>query len=267
MARASRGDTRAPARVRPLRRSPPIARAAESDRSAPAPGSAPSPGDAGSSSDGVSDPDDVDPDVDPDAPAPTDLLAVACGVGLLTGLGVGAFNIAEHGVHDLVFLTTTAYSPDRFQVEGMRDVRPETWVQAVGGVAAPTAAGFAVTGLRFLAGGFEGEEAPRWGEARGKREGADGSWLGGARAAARPALKAAAAVVTLGAGASLGPEGPSVEIGASIAGSLNEATTSDQTKGEERERIGPETRRAKRRRARSASRRLGLVAAGEARRA
>lgn len=277
--RARRAAThRAPARVRPLRRSSPIARAAESDRSAPAPGSAPSPTDAGSSSDGVSDPDDVDPefdpDVDPDAPAPTDLLAVACGVGLLTGLGVGAFNIAEHGVHDLVFLTTTAYSPDRFQVEGMRDVRPETWVQAVGAVAAPTAAGFAVTGLRFLAGGFEGEEAPRWGEARGKREGEkDGSWLGGARAAARPALKAAAAVVTLGAGASLGPEGPSVEIGASIAGSLNEATTSSassdqhKTAGEKAPSLGElgvETRRAKRRRARSASRRLGLVAAGSA---
>jgi H+/Cl- antiporter ClcA len=193
---------------------------------------------------------------------------------LLTGLGVGAFNIAEHGVHDLVFLTTTAYSPDRFQVEGMRDVRPETWVQAVGAVAAPTAAGFAVTGLRFLAGGFEGEEAPRWGEARGKREGEkDGSWLGGARAAARPALKAAAAVVTLGAGASLGPEGPSVEIGASIAGSLNEATTSSassdqhKTAGEKAPSLGElgvETRRAKRRRARSASRRLGLVAAGSA---
>ena len=277
--RARRAAThRAPARVRPLRRSSPIARAAESDRSAPAPGSAPSPTDAGSSSDGVSDPDDVDPefdpDVDPDAPAPTDLLAVACGVGLLTGLGVGAFNIAEHGVHDLVFLTTTAYSPDRFQVEGMRDVRPETWVQAVGAVAAPTAAGFAVTGLRFLAGGFEGEEAPRWGEARGKREGEkDGSWLRGARAAARPALKAAAAVVTLGAGASLGPEGPSVEIGASIAGSLNEATTSSassdqhKTGGEKAPSLGElgvETRRAKRRRARSASRRLGLVAAGSA---
>ena len=281
--RARRAAThRAPARVRPLRRSSPIARAAESDRSAPAPGSAPSPTDPGSSSDGVSDPDlgdpELDPDVDPDAPAPTDLLAVACGVGLLTGLGVGLFNIAEHGVHDLVFLTTTAYSPDRFQVEGMRDVRPETWVQAVGAVAAPTAAGFAVTGLRFLAGGFEGEDAPRWGEARGKREGEkDGSWLRGARAAARPALKAAAAVVTLGAGASLGPEGPSVEIGASIAGSLNEATTSssvpgDQNKTPFREKkedargseLGVETRRARRRRARSASRRLGLVAAGSA---
>ena len=267
--RARRAAThRAPARVRPLRRSYPITRAAESDRSAPAPGSAPSPTDPGSSSDGVSDPDlgdpDVDPDVDPDAPAPTDLLAVACGVGLLTGLGVGLFNIAEHGVHDLVFLTTTAYSPDRFQVEGMRDVRPETWVQAVGAVAAPTAAGFAVTGLRFLAGGFEGEDAPRWGDVeQTKREGEkDGAWFAGARANARPALKAAAAVVTLGAGASLGPGGPSVEIGASIAGSLNEATTSASVSSDQNKTAL--TRRARRRRARSASRRLGLVAAGSA---
>ena len=217
------------------------------------------------------------------------MLAVACGVGLLTGLGVGAFNIAEHGVHDLVFLTTTVYSPDRFRVEGMRDVRPETWVQAVGAVAAPTAAGFAVTGLRFLAGGFDGEEAPRWGsENTTKHESesaeqteassdaaAPKSWTVAARAAARPALKAAAAV-TLGAGASLGPEGPSVEIGASIAGSLHEATTSSsggsggffgsQTLAE-RERDGAganESRRARRRRARLASRRLGLVAAGSA---
>lgn len=66
---------------------------------------------------------------DPDEPAPTDALLVACGVGLLTGLGVAVFNIAEHGVHDLVFLTTTVYSPDRFQVEGARDVRLATAAQ------------------------------------------------------------------------------------------------------------------------------------------
>jgi H+/Cl- antiporter ClcA len=208
------------------------------------------------------------------------LLAVACGVGLLTGLGVGAFNIAEHGVHDLVFLTTTVYSPDRFRVEGMRDVRPETWVQAVGAVAAPTAAGFAVTGLRFLAGGFDGEEAPRWGsETTRKHESesaeptlpassaatAPKSWVAAARVAARPALKAAAAVVTLGAGASLGPEGPSVEIGASIAGSLHETTTSSSGGSGGGAFAGAnESRRARRRRARLASRRLGLVAAGSA---
>ena len=294
--RAGRAATaRAPIRVLPLRRSSHIARSAESDHSAPAPASASSLGNPGSSADGDADLDDAihanDPgDLDLDPDAPTDLLAVACGVGLLTGLGVGAFNIAEHGVHDLVFLTTTVYSPDRFRVEGMRDVRPETWVQAVGAVAAPTAAGFAVTGLRFLAGGFDGEEAPRWGsENTTKHESesaeqteassdaaAPKSWTVAARAAARPALKAAAAVVTLGAGASLGPEGPSVEIGASIAGSLHEATTSSsggsggffgsQTLAE-RERDGAranESRRARRRRARLASRRLGLVAAGSA---
>ena len=299
--RARRAATpRAAARVRSLRRSPHLARAARGDRSAPAPGSAPSPGTAGPSAgeDYRADLDDSndandrqrDLELEPDDPKPTDLLAVACGVGLLTGLGVGAFNIAEHGVHDLVFLTTTVYSPDRFRVEGMRDVRPETWVQAVGAVAAPTAAGFAVTGLRFLAGGFDGEEAPRWGsENTTKHESesaeqteassdaaAPKSWTVAARAAARPALKAAAAVVTLGAGASLGPEGPSVEIGASIAGSLHEATTSSsggsggffgsQTLAE-RERDGAganESRRARRRRARLASRRLGLVAAGSA---
>lgn len=66
---------------------------------------------------------------DPDEPAPTDALLVACGVGLLTGLGVAVFNIAEHGVHDLVFLTTTVYSPDRFQVEGARDVQLATAAQ------------------------------------------------------------------------------------------------------------------------------------------
>ena len=299
--RARRAATpRAAARVRSLRRSPHLARAARGDRSAPAPGSAPSPGTAGPSAgeDYRADLDDSndandrqrDLELEPDDPKPTDLLAVACGVGLLTGLGVGAFNIAEHGVHDLVFLTTTVYSPDRFRVEGMRDVRPETWVQAVGAVAAPTAAGFAVTGLRFLAGGFDGEEAPRWGsENTTKHESesaeqteassdaaAPKSWTVAARAAARPALKAAAAVVTLGAGASLGPEGPSVEIGASIAGSLHEATTSSsggsggffgsQTLAE-RERDGAganDSRRARRRRARLASRRLGLVAAGSA---
>ena len=289
--RARRAATsRAAARVRPLRSSPHLARAARGDRSAPAPGSAPSPGTAGPSAgedyradlDDANDANDQqrDLELEPDDPKPTDLLAVACGVGLLTGLGVGAFNIAEHGVHDLVFLTTTVYSPDRFRVEGMRDVRPETWVQAVGAVAAPTAAGFAVTGLRFLAGGFDGEEAPRWGsETTRKHESesaeptlpassaatAPKSWVAAARVAARPALKAAAAVVTLGAGASLGPEGPSVEIGASIAGSLHEATTSSSGGSGGGAFAGAnESRRARRRRARLASRRLGLVAAGSA---
>ena len=138
---------------------------------------------------------------------------MACGVGLLTGLGVAVFNIAEHGLHDLVFLTT-ASSPERYQLEGVRDVRPDTWLQAVGTVAAPTAAGFAVTGLRFLADGFDGEEKPRWPwaneEERANEDASetppDASDV--LRSAAKPTLKAAAAVVTLGSGASLGPRDP-----------------------------------------------------------
>ena len=187
---------------------------------------------------------------------------MACGVGLLTGLGVAVFNIAEHGLHDLVFLTT-ASSPERYQLEGVRDVRPDTWLQAVGTVAAPTAAGFAVTGLRFLADGFDGEEKPRWPwaneEERANEDASetppDASDV--LRSAAKPTLKAAAAVVTLGSGASLGPEGPSVEIGASIAGGIAAAGTGTGTgtgTGMGMSDLSPA----------ASSRRLGLIAAGSA---
>ncbi|XP_010270657.1 PREDICTED: chloride channel protein CLC-e isoform X3 [Nelumbo nucifera] len=45
----------------------------------------------------------------------------------------------------------------------------------------------------------------------------EGTFLSDLKAASRPFLKAVAAAITLGTGNSLGPEGPSVEIGASIA--------------------------------------------------
>ena len=208
-----------------------------------------------------------------DAENPTGKLLVACGVGLLTGLGVAVFNIAEHGLHDLVFLTT-ASSPERYQLEGVRDVRPDTWLQAVGTVAAPTAAGFAVTGLRFLADGFDGEEKPRWPwaneEERANEDASetppDASDV--LRSAAKPTLKAAAAVVTLGSGASLGPEGPSVEIGASIAGGIAAAGTGTGTgtgtgmgTGTTGTRTGKGTSDLS---PAASSRRLGLIAAGSA---
>ena len=198
-----------------------------------------------------------------DAENPTGKLLVACGVGLLTGLGVAVFNIAEHGLHDLVFLTT-ASSPERYQLEGVRDVRPDTWLQAVGTVAAPTAAGFAVTGLRFLADGFDGEEKPRWPWANEEeRANEDASETppdptNVFRSAAKPTLKAAAAVVTLGSGASLGPEGPSVEIGASIAGGIAAAGTGTGTTGTRTGKGMSDLSPA------ASSRRLGLIAAGSA---
>ena len=216
-----------------------------------------------------------------DAEDPTRKLLVACGVGLLTGLGVAVFNIAEHSLHDLVFLTT-ASSPERYQLEGVRDVRPDTWLQAVGTVAAPTAAGFAVTGLRFLADGFDGEEKPRWPWADANddddddaNENEDASetprdasdvFSNAFRSAAKPTLKAAAAVVTLGSGASLGPEGPSVEIGASIAGGIAAAGTGTGTMGTTGTgtETGTGTTGTNNLSPAASSRRLGLIAAGSA---
>ena len=90
-------------------------------------------------------------------PDPTAKLLVACVIGLGVGLGVSLFNIAEHEVHDLVF-TSAASSPERYTVEGARDIRPASALEAAVAIAAPTAAGFACTALRRLAGGFDGED-------------------------------------------------------------------------------------------------------------
>ena len=261
--------------------------AVKNNESAPAPDPASALGESVGGGSGYEKDDNDTTNYEPDAPLPTDALIVACGVGLLTGLGVATFNIAEHGVHDLVFLTTTVYSPDRFQVEGVRDLGNETWTQAVGTIAAPTLAGCLVTGLRYIAGGFDGEDTPRWpftdsidaSDDLIDRE--DGqSWWTSLRTKARPALKAAAAVVTLGAGASLGPEGPSVEIGAAIAGSLNEASSGggSDTRGgtgttgsagrSTGSNSGSTTSESKSKqqqvKQQNAARRLGLVAAGSA---
>ena len=199
----------------------------------------------------------------------TSKLIVACAIGLATGLGVALFNVAEHATHDLVFVATNL-DPSRYQLEGERQAGPaaDTLFQAFAAVAAPTAAGFLVTGMRFACGGFEGEEvprAPRWRALRSDRARDDGEDVneadddeadadrdgavadGWATRAAKPVLKAAAAVVTLGSGASLGPEGPSVEIGASVAGGVSElANVTSNASGSQ------------------TARRLGLIAAGSA---
>lgn len=115
---------------------------------------------------------------------------------------------------------------------------------------APALGGLGVSVLRNLAGGFEpkkkadakpGAPAPPAGGApsaratsakaeASKRPAMDG--LGTffetrVRAPLRPVLKATAAMVTLGTGASLGPEGPSVDIGRAVAkgiGALDRVT-------------------------------------------
>ena len=199
-------------------------------------------------------------------PDPTAKLLVACVIGLGVGLGVSLFNIAEHEVHDLVF-TSAASSPERYTVEGARDIRPASALEAAVAIAAPTAAGFACTALRRLAGGFDGEDpldsptaSDDVSDERSKKNvfGEDVFRTRGGKST----LKALAAVVTLGSGSSLGPEGPSVEIGAAVAGSVadvagvrapfddsdsNDSANADTTDSSD-----------------AASRRLGLIAAGSA---
>lgn len=64
---------------------------------------------------------------------------------------------------------------------------------------------------------YDDDDSEKINSGRFGGSGTPNSILDGLRAATRPFLKAVAACVTLGTGNSLGPEGPSVEIGTSIA--------------------------------------------------
>ena len=123
------------------------------------------------------------------------------------------FNVAEHAIHDAVF------SGPMYDLLGAEYEGPGSFdsVQdAMRAVAAPTIGGVVVTGLRVLAGGFAGDP-PSVKPSKKKGKHNDGDSESRIRTTAKPALKAVAAAVTLGSGASLGPEGPSVEIGANVA--------------------------------------------------
>ncbi len=162
------------------------------------------------------------------------LLLTAAAVGLGAGLAVSGFNTAERFLHDVVFAAPAA--------AWVADVASDSARATALTILAPTGAGFAVSALRYVAGGFIGEANPR--EAKTstgdvaeftstddyagfdlsdfeinanddalvieeKRESVS---VGG-----KVLAKTAAAVMTLGTGCSLGPEGPSVEIGAAVA--------------------------------------------------
>lgn len=81
-------------------------------------------------------------------------------------------------------------------------------------ILAPAAGGLVVSALRGTVGGFDSE--PRK-DGKQSPHSAGGIVPERLREPLRPVLKAISATVTLGTGASLGPEGPSVEIGKAIA--------------------------------------------------
>ncbi|XP_059654091.1 chloride channel protein CLC-e isoform X1 [Cornus florida] len=118
----------------------------------------------------------------------------ACFVGLLTGISVVVFNNAVHEIRDFFW--------DGIPYRGASWLREEpievTWERVI---AVPVCGGFIVGILNALRGALEGPTK--------------GIFI--SKAALEPILKTMAACITLGTGNSLGPEGPSVEIGASIA--------------------------------------------------
>ena len=173
-------------------------------------------------------------------PNNSELLLVAVAVGLGTGLAVSAFNVAEGFVHSSVFDFTfkTFLVPDAAETtaETSREMLSNTFqvlsrnagnasfVSHSLQVIVPTLGGVAVSKLRNIADGFLGEESVGGASSTQSRDAGDtrASEEENTTSAVlddvkKTVLKTIAAVVTLGTGASLGPEGPSVEIGAAVS--------------------------------------------------
>ena len=169
-------------------------------------------------------------------------------VGVTTGLAVSAFNLAESHVHASVFAFTfqTFLVPSSSETIAQTTIKTDvvlnkfqTLSQNSGNasfvshslqVIVPTLGGCVVSALRDLAGGsFLGEEAVGTATSRAASASAAVSRDEENKNATtktssvvvedvkKTVLKTVAAVVTLGTGASLGPEGPSVEIGAAVS--------------------------------------------------
>ena len=184
-------------------------------------------------------------------PNNSELLLVAVAVGVTTGLAVSAFNLAESHVHASVFDFTfqTFLVPSSTSETIVEQTTPTTDVLVLNKfqtlsqnsgnasfvshslqVIVPTLGGCVVSALRDVAGGsFLGEEAVGTATSRAataaaavstreeenKNETKTSSVV--VEDVKKTVLKTVAAVVTLGTGASLGPEGPSVEIGAAVS--------------------------------------------------
>ncbi|KAK6161630.1 hypothetical protein DH2020_005011 [Rehmannia glutinosa] len=120
----------------------------------------------------------------------------ACFVGLFTGVAVVLFNYTVHEIRDLCWDGI----PDR----GASWLREEP-IEAKWGrvILVPAFGGVLVSLLNMIRTAIE--------------DSTDGSFMSSIKSALKPILKTVAACVTLGTGNSLGPEGPSVEIGVSVS--------------------------------------------------
>ncbi|PON75175.1 Chloride channel, voltage gated [Parasponia andersonii] len=139
------------------------------------------------------------------------IILSSCLVGLLTGIGVVLFNNGVHEIRDLFWDGIPYRGASWVREEPIQDI----WKRVI---LVPASGGLIVGVLNLIRTALDDD--PRRNGPNGDRfegTGLPASVLDGLRAASRPFLKAVAACVTLGTGNSLGPEGPSVEIGTSIA--------------------------------------------------
>ncbi|GJN17936.1 hypothetical protein PR202_gb05044 [Eleusine coracana subsp. coracana] len=119
----------------------------------------------------------------------------ACLVGLLTGVSVVIFNLSVHEIRDIFWDGIPSRGATWLREEPIAEI----WQRVI---LVPVSGGVIVGGLNALRSSIKANSSVP--ESKIK-------------SAFRPLLKAVAASFTLGTGNSLGPEGPSVEIGSAIA--------------------------------------------------
>ncbi|PUZ52057.1 hypothetical protein GQ55_6G240100 [Panicum hallii var. hallii] len=134
------------------------------------------------------------------APPEWALLLVGCLLGLATGICVAAFNRGVHVIHEWAWAGTPTEGAAWLRLQRLAD----TWHRIL---LIPVTGGVVVGMMHGLLEIFEQIKQ----SLSSQREGID------PMAAIFPTIKAIQAAITLGTGCSLGPEGPSVDIGKSCA--------------------------------------------------
>ncbi|KAH7300186.1 hypothetical protein KP509_24G049000 [Ceratopteris richardii] len=139
------------------------------------------------------------------------LILIGCLLGLTTGLCVVTFNRGEKIIHDWAWAGTPHEGAAWLRLQRLAD----TWHRIT---LIPVTGGVIVGVMHAVLAIIDQIEASRSGE----RQKFD------VLAGICPVIKAVQAAVTLGTGCSLGPEGPSVDIGKSLAFGYAEVTNSDR---------------------------------------
>ncbi|KAJ3677585.1 hypothetical protein LUZ60_003309 [Juncus effusus] len=139
------------------------------------------------------------------APPEWALLLIGCLLGVATGICVAAFNRGVHLIHEWAWAGTPNEGAAWLRLQRLAD----TWHRIL---LVPVTGGVIVGMMHGLLEIFDQIKQSR----NNQRQGID------ILSAMFPAIKAVQAAVTLGTGCSLGPEGPSVDIGKSCANGCSE---------------------------------------------